>query len=295
MAATGRRSPEGEVTGIEPMEFAVERRSRVLAGEALGDGPPILLLHGITATRRYVVHGSKVLGRAGYRQLTYDARGHGRSDPAAPGEGYTYRDLVTDTEALAEAQVGEAAFVLGGHSMGAHTGVAYALEHPARVAGLVVIGPVYMGFIDSETLTSWDRLADGLERNGVEGFMEAFDRGLDPQWREVVLRFTRERMMEHLYLDAVARALREVPRSAPFEAMSDLEFLDVPALVVASHDDADPGHPYAVAAAYTDALPTVRLISEDEGASPLAWQGGRLARAIAEFADSEAVQTRLRG
>src|SRR5919108_6305317 len=92
----------------EPDEFAVERRSRVLAGEALGDGPPIVLLHGITATRRYVVHGSKVLARAGYRQLTYDARGHGRSDPAAPGEGYTYTDLVMDAEAVADAQGGGA-------------------------------------------------------------------------------------------------------------------------------------------------------------------------------------------
>jgi pimeloyl-ACP methyl ester carboxylesterase len=289
--ADGGRAAAAET---EPVEFAVERQRGMLAGEALGHGPPIVLLHGITATRRYVVHGSKVLARAGYRQLTYDARGHGHSDPAAAGEGYTYPELVRDVVAVAEAQVGEAAFVLGGHSMGAHTAVAYALEHPDRVAGLILIGPVYMGFIDAEALPSWDRMADGLERDGVDGFMEAFDRGLDAQWREVVLRFTRQRMMEHLHRDAVARALREVPRSAPFEAMSDLEFLDVPALVVASHDDADPRHPYAAAAAYASALPTARLISEDEGASPLAWQGGRLARAIAEFADSEAVSMRLR-
>jgi pimeloyl-ACP methyl ester carboxylesterase len=84
------------VAAIEPVEFAVERQSRTLAGEALGDGPPILLLHGITATRRYVVHGSKVLSRRGYRQLTYDARGHGRSDPAPPGGGYAYADLAAD-------------------------------------------------------------------------------------------------------------------------------------------------------------------------------------------------------
>jgi hypothetical protein len=138
-------------------------------------------------------------------------------------------------------------------------------------------------------------LAAGLERDGVDGFMEAFDRGLDPAWRETVLRFTRERMNEHLYPDAVARALREVPRSAPFDAMSDLEFLDVPTLVVASHDVADPGHPYAVGAAYAEAIPGARLISEQEGASPLAWQGGRLARAIGEFADSPPVHSRLIG
>jgi pimeloyl-ACP methyl ester carboxylesterase len=183
--------------------------------------------------------------------------------------------------------------VLGGHSMGAHTSVAYALAHPGRVAGLVVIGPVYTGFTDPEAVEPWDRLADGLDRAGVDGFMEEFDRGLDPRWRDTVLRFTRERMNEHRHPDAVARALREVPRSAPFEAIPDLELLDVPALVVASHDVADPGHPYSVAAAYAEALPAARLISEDEGSSPLAWQGGRLARAVAEFAATDAVRERL--
>jgi pimeloyl-ACP methyl ester carboxylesterase len=283
------------VPATSTAEFSVERESRALSGTSLGDGSPILLLHGITATRRYVVHGSKVLARAGYRQLTYDASGHGRSDPAAPGQGYGYAELAADVGAVALAQIGERPFLLGGHSMGAHTAVAYALEHADRVAGLVLIGPVYTGSIDPEGLDSWDRLAAGLERDGVDGFMEAFDRGLDPAWRETVLRFTRERMNEHLYPDAVARALREVPRSAPFDAMSDLEFLDVPTLVVASHDVADPGHPYAVGAAYAEAIPGARLISEQEGASPLAWQGGRLARAIGEFADSPPVHSRLIG
>jgi pimeloyl-ACP methyl ester carboxylesterase len=278
---------------LEPVEFAVERQSSLLSGEALGQGPPIVLLHGITATRRVVVHGSKTLARSGYRQLTYDARGHGGSDPAPPEGGYSYPELVADLGAVAEAQVGGKPFVLGGHSMGAHTAIAYALERPDLVAGLVVIGPAYMGMIDPDTLTSWDRLADGLERGGVDGFMEAFDRGLDPAWRDVVLRFTRQRMNEHLHLDALAAALRQVPRSRPFEAMSDLEFLDVPAVVVASHDVADPGHPYAVAAAYAEALPRAQLVSEEEGASPLAWQGGRLARAIAEFAASDEVRNRL--
>jgi pimeloyl-ACP methyl ester carboxylesterase len=281
------------VAAIEPVEFAVERQSRTLSGEAVGEGPPILLLHGITATRRYVVHGSKVLSRLGYRQLTYDARGHGRSDPAPPGGGYAYPDLVADVDFVAEDQVGTGPFVLGGHSMGAHTAVAYALEHAERLAGLVVVGPVYPGFNDPQGLDSWDRLAEGLERGGVDGFMEAFDRGLDPEWRDVVLRFTRQRMNAHLHLDAVARALREVPRSAPFDSISDLELLDLPVLVVASHDTADPGHPYGVAAAYVDAIPGAHLVSEEEGASPLAWQGGRLAQAIAEFVDAKEVRLRL--
>jgi pimeloyl-ACP methyl ester carboxylesterase len=281
------------VAAIEPAEFTVERPGSTLAGESMGEGAAIVLLHGITATRRYVVHGSKALPRAGYRQLTYDARGHGSSGPAPSGGGYGYPELVADVEAVVDAHVGEGPFVLGGHSMGAHTAVAYAIERPERLAGLVVTGPVYMGFVDPETLESWDRLADGLERDGVDGFMAAFDRGLDSEWRDTVLRFTRQRMNQHRHPDAVARALREVPRSAPFDAMAELQFVDVPALVVASHDTADPGHPYAVAAAYAEGLPNAKLISEEEGESPLAWQGGRLARAIVGFCESEAVRTRL--
>jgi 3-oxoadipate enol-lactonase len=98
-----------------------------------------------------------------------------------------------------------------------------------------------------------------------------------------VLRFTRERMLQHRHPTALVAALREVPRSRPFGAMAELEELRVPTLVVASHDDADPGHPHEVAEAYAEHLPLARLTSEPEGSSPLAWQGGRLSREIASF------------
>ena len=89
-----------------------------------------------------------------------------------------------------------------------------------------------------------------------------------------MLRFTRERMLLHRHPDALAEALRQVPRSRPFGAMGELEALAVPALVVASHDAADPGHPREVAERYAERLPRARLIGEAEGESPLAWQGG---------------------
>ena len=44
-----------------------------------------MLAHGITATRRYVVHGSLALARDRHRQITYDARGHGESTPRRRG------------------------------------------------------------------------------------------------------------------------------------------------------------------------------------------------------------------
>ncbi|MFL5901263.1 MAG: alpha/beta fold hydrolase [Solirubrobacterales bacterium] len=271
--------------GAAPRPFSAGS-GPVIRGEAVGEGPPVVLCHGITATRRSVIHGSRALERAGHTVILYDARGHGESDPALAGTGYGYPQLVADLESVVEAVVGERRFVLGGHSMGAHTAIAYALRNPGRLAGLVVIGPAYDGTTSVESLAHWDGLAEALDVGGVDGFVAYIDRsqGIDPAWRDSVLGFTRERMLRHRHLDAIVTALREVPRSRPFEGLEGLESIDVPALVVASRDAADPGHPYAVAAAYAEHLPRARLVSEGEGESPLAWQGGRLSRAIAAFA-----------
>jgi len=254
-------------------------------GEAAGEGMPIVLCHGITATRRYVVQGSRSLERAGHRVVSYDARGHGESDPAPAAEGYGYPRLVGDLERVVAAEVGEGRLVLAGHSMGAHTVVAYALRHPDRLAGLVVVGPAYRGEIAADSLRYWDGLAAALEAGGVDGFVDYIgaNQGIDSAWRDSVLRFTRERIGLHRHPEAIAEALRGVTRSRPFGSLEELRSLRMPALVVASHDEADPGHPYAVAAAYAEAMPNARLISEAEGESPLAWQGGKLSREIAAF------------
>jgi pimeloyl-ACP methyl ester carboxylesterase len=268
----------------EPRPFVAGERPRI-RGEVAGEGPPIVLCHGITATRRYVVHGSRALERAGHAVVSYDARGHGESDPAPAGQSYGYPELVGDLEAVVAATIGEARFTLAGHSMGAHTAVAYALRHPERLAGLVVIGPTYTGEITAATLAYWDGLAATLEQGGVDGFVEYVDRNqrADPAWRDAVLRFTRERLLRQRHPEALVEALRAVPRSRPFATMAELESLRMPALVVASHDAADPGHPREAAEAYAERLPRARLTGEAEGRSPLAWQGGRLSREIAAF------------
>jgi pimeloyl-ACP methyl ester carboxylesterase len=272
------------MAGAEVASFEVGPPPEI-RGEASGEGPPIVLCHGITATRRYVHHGSRALERAGHRVVTYDARGHGESDPAPASEDYEYTWLLADLERVVAVEVGVGPFVLAGHSMGAHTAVAYALRHPDRLTGLVAIGPVYLGEIPSASLDYWDGLASALERGGVDGFVAYIDRNqnIDPAWRDSVLGFTRVRMLLHRHPSALVEALRGVPRSRPFGSLAELERLDLPALVVASHDEADPGHPYAAAAAYAERLPRAKLISEGEGESPLAWQGGKLSRELAAF------------
>ena len=281
----------------EGRRFTVSRNGQRLAGEALGEGPAVVLLHGITAGRRYVVHGSKILPRRGLLAIAFDTRGHGESSPAPSGGGYSYGEMVDDLGAVLGAEVGEGRAVLAGHSMGAHTAAAFALRAPERLAGVVLIGPAYPGLPTSdEVLARWDQLADGLEQGGLEGFLAAYERqGLNPEWRDTLIRITRERLSTHAHPEAVAQAMREVPRDVPFDGLEELEFLDLPALVVASYDEADPGHPYAVADAYAARLPNARLASEGEGESPLAWQGGKLSREIARFCEQPEVAARLSG
>ena len=272
------------------MEQVVESAGVRLSVEEAGEGIPVVLLHGLTGTRRYVVMGSRALERSGHRMISYDARGHGQSDPAPSPDAYGYDDLALDLAAvLDELEVDRA--VLAGASMGAHTVLRLALAAPERVAALVAITPGYdpQTTEDGDRLARWDALAAGLREGGVEGFVAAYgDPSVPEPWRDTVRQVLRQRLSAHEHPDAVADALSVVPRSHPFGAIDDLGAIDAPVVVVASRDEADPEHPFALAEAYAAAVPGARLVSEEEGESPLAWQGGRLSAVIAEAASDAA-------
>ena len=272
---------------MEPRKFEVLRQlpgagSINLAGETAGDGPPVVLLHGLSATRRSVVHGSRHLIREGYRLIGYDARGHGESDP---GPRYEYADLVDDLDAaLAHAELERA--VLVGNSMGAATAMAFALEHPERVPALVQITPAYTGYARTGDVEAaiWDRMASALEEGGVEAFVEAAEPDDIPEeWQEITREAIRQRMERHRHPEAVAQALRQVPRSVAWKGLASLKELDLPVLIVGSRDEVDPLHPLGVAEEYASRLPDAELVVEDKGKSPLAWQGARLSGTIREF------------
>lgn len=246
-----------------------------------------MLLHGLTATRRYVVMGSRSLERSGHRVVAYDARGHGRSSPAPAAGAYGYDELGRDLEAVLD-ELGMERAVFAGASMGAHTILWLALRAPERVGGLVVITPGYdpEEQDDPARLARWDALADGLERGGVDGFLDAYGVPDVPErWRDTVTTVIRQRMSLHEHPEAVAQALRVVPRSRPFAGLDDLASIaGMPVTVVASGDEADPGHPEALAEAYAAAIPGARLLKDEPGTSPRAWQGSQLSRVIAEVA-----------
>jgi pimeloyl-ACP methyl ester carboxylesterase len=262
-----------------------------LAGEESGAGPAIVLLHGLTATRRYVVMGSRTLERSGYRVIAYDARGHGRSQPAPAPGAYGYELLAADLRAVLDAAGIEHA-LLAGASMGAHTAVRFALEHPGRVDALAIVTPAFDPDARGQDadFEPWDALARGLREDGIEGFVRAYHLQDVPEaLRATVATVLRQRLAGHEHPDAVADALEATPRSRPFEEYTRLAAIHVPTVVVASRDEADPEHPLAVGESYARAIVGARFVVEGARVdgqpipSPIAWQGGQLSRVLVEL------------
>jgi pimeloyl-ACP methyl ester carboxylesterase len=104
-----------------------------LALTALGEGPPVLFLHGLFGQGRNFTAIARPLA-ARWRVLLPDLRNHGAS-PRAPG--MAYRDMARDVAETLDAEgVGEAAVI--GHSMGGKVAMTLALTEPARVSRLLV-------------------------------------------------------------------------------------------------------------------------------------------------------------
>ena len=113
--------------------------------ESAGEGPPNLLcLHGWAGSGRYFDATIQQLDLARVRAVTFDLRGHGRSDPA--DEGYTLDRIAADALAVADA-AGLDEFVVLGYSMGAKFGQYLALVAPERVRGLFLLAGCPVGEI----------------------------------------------------------------------------------------------------------------------------------------------------
>jgi pimeloyl-ACP methyl ester carboxylesterase len=110
-----------------------------LAFNRFGDGPPLLILHGLLGSSRNWQGIGKQLGRR-FGVLTVDLRNHGRSPWS---EEMTYPAMAADLAQLIEAEIGGAVGIVG-HSMGGKAAMALALMWPELVERLVVadIAPV---------------------------------------------------------------------------------------------------------------------------------------------------------
>src|SRR4030066_2259755 len=104
--------------------------------EVTGQGEPLLLIHGLASSSRSWKKQVPFFARH-YRVITFDIRGHGRSDRPLR-EPYSIKLFATDTVELMKAIGIESAHVVG-FSMGGMVGFQLAVDVPEMVTSLVAV------------------------------------------------------------------------------------------------------------------------------------------------------------
>ena len=104
--------------------------------EGKRDGSVLVMVHGSNASLQSWEPWVKKLG-TDYRLISLDLPGHGLTGPH-PGGVYTYESYVDVVDRVVE-RLGIKQMVLIGHSMGGAVGWRYALKHPQKIDGLVLI------------------------------------------------------------------------------------------------------------------------------------------------------------
>jgi pimeloyl-ACP methyl ester carboxylesterase len=133
-------SPAVEVSTIPGVDFVSGFGGVELAYQEVGEGRPLLLMHGMTVSgamwRRH--RQAETIAARGYRVILPDFRGHGRS--GKPRDPAVYRPdvLATDLLALVE-QLGLDDYDLGGYSLGARVAVRM-MVHGATARRAIVAG-----------------------------------------------------------------------------------------------------------------------------------------------------------
>ncbi len=107
-----------------------------LRDEGPKDAPAIVLLHGSNADLHTWEPWAAAL-KSQYRVIRFDQVGHGLTGPD-PKHDYSRANYVADVLAVADT-LGLERFIIGGNSMGGKHALAFAVAHPDRVAGLVLV------------------------------------------------------------------------------------------------------------------------------------------------------------
>jgi pimeloyl-ACP methyl ester carboxylesterase len=213
-----------------------------------GQGPPIVLLHGIMLTSALWVHQLRELADH-HRVIALDLRGHGQSLPGSEGSGI--ERLASDVASVLDVLGVENAVVVG-HSMGGMVALQMAVDMPLdvrrrRLAGIVLTSttagpfatlPGWAGVVRTTGPVTARALLLG-ERWGAKALPSR-----DLRWWLVRLGFGADapaaqvRFVEAMHRGTPSRTLADlIPSLAAFDLSARLGSLDLPVLVVVgSHD-----------------------------------------------------------
>lgn len=202
-----------------------------IAFDDVGEGPPVVLIHGFASDRGTNWRGSgwyDALREAGRRVVAPDCRGHGASgtpqDPDEHGPATMADDVVRLLDHLG---IDQADVV--GYSMGGRIAVQLLVDHPDRVNAVVLggVGTEVLGKLPDQ-----HEIVTALEAEGLD----AVDHPVGRRFRTFATRRDGD-------LTALAAVMRSIP---PFD-VARLATVSNPVLVVAGEDDSMVGDPSSMA------------------------------------------------
>jgi 3-oxoadipate enol-lactonase len=234
-------------------EFWFENDGVRLFGVEDGEGPVIIMLHGGMANHLTALPLISPLG-ARYRVIAPDLRGSGRSWSPGP---LTFDRLADDVRALLD-HIGVDRAVVGGVSGGSGVALRFAFQHPDRIAGLVLVKPIYggeeCGYTEQqkEAFAMMDAIASRTIDEGVQVLRPLYA-NLPPPMREKALA-----MIEGFDAASVEATSHFLASGAqPFTSPAELQSLQIPTLL--SMGD-DPIHPAEISELNAANLPNCTII-----------------------------------
>lgn len=238
-------------------------------------GVPVLLLHGLADSWRSFERLLPNLP-ASIRAFALTQRGHGDAD--RPAAGYGPRDFAADLAAFMDV-LGLRRAVVVGHSLSTIVAQRFALDHPARTLGLVLV--------------SWR----GYPRASVAAVLTALTDPIDPAFVRQFLVASFTQAPPEAVLDAMVRESLKVPARVWQAVVDDfrvddvsaeLDMIAVPALVVWGDQDATCPRPEQEALATT--MVDARLVVYHGAGHALHWEHpARFATDLAAFVEQLSV------
>jgi pimeloyl-ACP methyl ester carboxylesterase len=127
-----------------------------------GDLPPLVLAHGLLMDGQMFAPQVEALSSR-CRIITWDARCHGQTETT--DDPFTYEDVAEDLKGLLD-HLGIARAVIGGMSQGGFVALRFALNHPERVAALILMS-TQAGAEDPEKVALYESMLEVWEADGL--------------------------------------------------------------------------------------------------------------------------------
>jgi len=221
-------------------------------------GPLVAFQHGLGGD---VSQPQGILGGSVHlRVLSFDCRGHGRTEPLGPRERLTFSSFADDLRAVLDALHVDG-LIVGGISMGAGVALNFALRNPARAYALILSRPAWLDAPCPPNLEIFRAVSRWLNEAGPQRTKELLL--ADPEFLRIrtVSRDNAAsivRQLERPNPEAAIATLANLPADAPCSAPDAWRALEVPTLILVN--EADALHPVEYGRRLAAGIPGARLV-----------------------------------